>query len=100
MAKVSMEPEELKTHAEKIITLAGELKNSVNDIKTKQDSLSGWQSEVKNGFVQKLDESIKKMNKMIESAQSFGELGRDAATTVMNTEAQLTDTLNRDQTIA
>lgn len=100
MAKVSMEPEELKVHAEKIISLADALRKDINDIKTKQDSLAGWQSEVKNGFVVKLDESIKKMNSMIDSAESFGKLGKDAAQTVVNTEAQLQDTLNRDQSIA
>lgn len=83
---IKISPEELMEHSKNIVKETLHIRELIAQIEDSIESLSDWQSENKESFVNSVRNDIKEMTQMVEAAESYGLVGGDVAARVLGVE--------------
>lgn len=94
---IKISPEELMEHSKNIVKETNRIKDLISQLEGSIDSLSDWESENKDMFVNKVREDIKKMREMTDAAESYGLVGGDLASRVLGVENSIREAIIKDE---
>ena len=91
---IEMDPELLKNYGKDISSSVVRIREKLEDIKSVTNSLSSWNSEAKNEYVNKINGEMEKMVTTIESIESFGDVANFLGTRISSIEDKIKSTIN------
>ena len=93
---IKISPEELQEHSKNIVRETMKIRELIEQIENAVNSLSEWQSENKEMFVNNVRNDVKSMTEMVEAAESYGLVGGDVAARVLGVENTIKEQLIKE----